>query len=190
MNIQNINWFALVGGVLTLLVIPVSYISPWWRLSIGQNLIDVNASPVHSVFTFLNTQFTAPLLWALNLSVILFLLVAGIVMLTYSVLATKPYARDLLDFAYKKPLYLIVFFLAGILIVIAILTSFLQLDIPIIGPANITLPSNFTGEAQISVAVNAGFGLAFWLAIAASIMCIIARIYHTRITQQSVPITT
>jgi hypothetical protein len=181
MTVQNINWLALVAGILVLALIPLSFISPWWQLVIGENLLAVKASPVNSNFGFMETNFTAPLLWALNLTVVLVLLAAAVAMIIYAFVAAKPYSKDLLDFAYRKPLYMVIFFIAGLMGTILVLQAALQLDIPIMGTSNITLPSSLTNGADVSVGAVAGFGWAFWLAVAAAAMCIAARIYHRRL---------
>ena len=181
MNVQNINWLALVAGILVLALIPLSFISPWWQIVIGENLLAVKASPVNSNFGFMETNFTAPLLWALNLTVVLVLLAAAVAMIIYAFVAAKPYSKDLLDFAYRKPLYMVIFFIAGLMGTVLVLQAAIQLDIPIMGTSNITLPSSLTNGADVSVGAVAGFGWAFWLAVAAAAMCIAARIYHRRL---------
>jgi hypothetical protein len=67
MQLNKINWFGITGGILTLLVIAVSLYNPWWQLTIGDNLMRVNASPMNTNFGLMCTQFTIPLIYALNL---------------------------------------------------------------------------------------------------------------------------
>jgi hypothetical protein len=181
MNVRDINWLALIAGILVLALIPLSFYSPWWQLIIGENILTVKSSPVNSNFGFMATTLTVPLLWALNLTVVLFLLAAGVAMIVYSFLAAKPYSKDILDFAYRKPLYMVIYFIAGLTGTILVLRAAVQIDIPIMGTSTITLPSSLTNGADISVGASAGFGWAFWLAVAAAAMCIAARIYHRRL---------
>ena len=61
-------------------------------------------------FGLSGSQFTIPLIWALNLITILTFTACGIVMLIYSLVPTKPYAKQLLGFSWKKPLYTVVGF--------------------------------------------------------------------------------
>ena len=103
MQLKKINWFGLVGGILILVVLAVSIYFPWWQLIIGENLLKVNASPVNTNFGLLGTQFTVPIIWALNIGSILTFLTSGIIMLIYSLVPTRSYSKDLLSFAYKKP---------------------------------------------------------------------------------------
>ena len=174
---RSINWFALSAGIVVLIVLVISLYLPWWQLSIGTNLINVNASPVNTNFNVLGTQFTIPLIWALNLVSILTLAASGVVMLIYSLIPTKPYAKDLLSFSYKKPLYAVVGFVVG-LIIIVIGVGHFGLSVPLIGSATLTLPSNWTMGATVSALVSGNFLLPFWLAIVAAALCIVARLYH------------
>jgi hypothetical protein len=174
---RAINWFGVAAGVTTLLVVAVSFFVPWWHLTVGEDLVQVNASPVNTNFGLFGTPFTVPLIWALNLISILTLVASGVIMLLYSVVPTKPYAKELLGFSYKKPLYVLVAFLVG-LIAITSIAGALGLNFPLMGTANVSLPTNFTLGANISASVLAGFLFPFWLAIVAAALCIGARLYH------------
>jgi NADH:ubiquinone oxidoreductase subunit 6 (subunit J) len=177
---RSINWFALSAGIIVLIVLVISLYLPWWRLTIGTNLINVNASPVNTNFNVLGTQFTIPLIWALNLISILTFTASGVVMLIYSLIPTNPYAKDLLSFSYKKPLYAVVGFVVGLVIII-FGVGYFGLNVPLMGSANLTLPSNWTMGATVSALVSGNFLLPFWLAIAGAALCIVARIYHGRL---------
>jgi len=178
-----INWFGVAAGVTTLLVVAVSLFVPWWQLSVGEDLVQVNASPVNTNFGLFGTPFTVPLIWALNLVSILTLVASGAIMLLYSVVPTKPYAKELLGFSYKKPLYVVVAFLATLVALMSIAGA-LGLNLPLMGTANVILPANFTLGASISASVLAGFLFPFWLAITAAALCIGARLYHGRVVAQ------
>lgn len=104
-------------------------------------------------------------------------------MLLYSVVPTKPYAKELLGFSYKKPLYVVVAFLATLVALMSIAGA-LGLNLPLMGTANVILPANFTLGASISASVLAGFLFPFWLAITAAALCIGARLYHGRVVAQ------
>jgi len=181
MQLSQINWFGVAGGALTLIVIAVSLYNPWWQLTIGDNLMKVNASPMNTNFGLLGTQFTIPLIYALNIGSILAFLFSGTFMLIYSVLPMKPYAKDLLGFAWKKPLYSIIFSVAGLAIIILIAQMVLGMQIPLMGTAEVILPSNFTMGASISVLVSSAFQWPFWLAVTAAALCVCARIYHRKL---------
>ena len=181
MNIR-INWLALAAGIATLIMLAISLYSPWWQLTIGENLIKINASPVYTNFGLLGTQFTIPVIWALNLITILTFTACGVVMLVYSLLPTKPYAKQLLSFSYRKPLYTVVSFVVVLLIIVLIAGHF-GLSIPLSGSATFTLPGNLAQGATVSALLSGNFQLSFWLAIAAAALCIAARLYHSRVAK-------
>ncbi len=181
---RSINWFGLSAGIITLIVLVISFYVPWWQLTIGQNLIKVNASPVNTNFgLFGGAQFTVPLIWALNLISILTFTACGLVMLIYSVNPTKSYSKHLLGFSYKKPLYVLISFAAG-LIVIVIIAGFLGMSIPLMGSTTLTLPTQFISSSlSISALVSGSFQLPFYLAIVAAALCIAARLYHRNLAK-------
>jgi hypothetical protein len=181
MQFDRINWFGVAGGALTLIVIVVSLYNPWWQLTIGENLMKVNASPMNTNFGLLGTQFTIPLIYALNIGSILTFLCSGIIMLVYSVIPDKSYAKDLLGFSWKKPLYSVIFSVVGLSVIILIAQTVLGIRIPLIGTNNIILPSQFTMGVNISVLVSSAFQWPFYLAIVAAGLCITARIYHRKL---------
>ena len=181
---RSINWFGLSAGIITLIVLVISFYVPWWQLTIGENLIKVNASPVNTNFgLFGGAQFTIPLIWALNLISILTFTACGVVMLIYSVNPTKSYSKHLLGFSYKKPLYAVVSFAVG-LVVIVIIAGFLGMSIPLMGSATVTLPTKFiSSDLGISALVSGSFQLPFYLAIVAAALCIAARLYHRNLAK-------
>ena len=186
-----INWVGVAAGVFTLLVFAISLYIPWWQITVGDNLLQVNASPVNTNFGFFGEQFTVPLIWALNLTSILTLFASGVMMLIYSFLPTKPYAKQLLGFSYKKPLYILIAFIISLIVTISA-AGFFGLSVPLMGLANVSLPASLTMGAQVSASVLASFLYPFYLAIAAVVLCIAARFYHRSIVknlyQQTQPI--
>jgi hypothetical protein len=192
MQFKQINWFALVGGILILVLLSVSFYFPWWQLIIGDNLLKVNVSPVNTNFGLLGTQFIIPLILALNLGSILTFLISGIVMVIYAFIPTKPYSKDLLSFAYKKPLYAVIMCVAGLLIITFAMRAALGMSVPLTGTGTIILPSSLTMGINLSVVSLAAFQWPFWLAIVAAGLCIAARVYHIKLspTPKKIPQTT
>ena len=179
--LTKFNWFALVGGVTTILLIAVSAVYPWWQLTVGDDLLTVKASPVNMNLGFLDTSFTIPFIFALNMIGILSLLASGVVMLIYSVIPRKSYSMHLLGFGYKKPLYTVLFFVMGLLVTTVICQTVLNLNIPLMGSATSTLSIPLVSGITLTVLLSAGFQWSFWLAIAAAGLCIAARLYHGRV---------
>jgi hypothetical protein len=185
MNIKQINWFALISGILVLFLIPISIYFPWWQLVIGQNLLAVNASPVNTHFNLMGTALSSSLVWAMNLTGILTFLASGIILLIYGLIPTKPYSIDLLSFAYRKPLYTVLLYLVALIIMTVATQAILGKGLPINGTSTLIVPSNLTMGITISVLVSSAFQWPFWLAIATAALCIVARIYHTKLTKSA-----
>ncbi len=77
-------------------------------------------------------------------------------MLLYSCIPTKSYAKDLLGFSYKKPLYVLIFFVLGLIVTVSIAGVF-DLSIPLMGTSNASLPSSLLMGASINAPVSASF---------------------------------
>ena len=179
--LTKFNWFALAGGVTTILVIAVSLVYPWWQLTVGDDLMTVKASSVNMNLGFLDTSFTIPFIWALNMVSILSLLASGIAMLIYSIIPRKSYSKHLLGFGYKKPLYTVLFFVIGLVATTVICQAVLSLNIPLMGSTTSTLPIPFVSGITLTVLLSAGFQWSFWLAIVAAGLCLAARLYHGKV---------
>jgi len=156
--LAKFNWFGLAGGATTLLVIAVSLIYPWWQLTVGDDLMTINASPVNTNFGFLDTSFTIPFIWALNIVSILSLLASGIAMLIYSIIPRKSYSKHLLGFGYKKPLYTVLFFIIGLVVTTIILQAVLSINVPLMGSTTSTLPIPFVSGVTLKKSRPHAFG--------------------------------
>ena len=179
--LTKFNWFALAGGVTTLLVIAVSIVTPWWQLTVGDDLMTVNASPVNMNMGFLDASFNIPFILALNIVSILGLLASAIAMMIYAIIPRKSFSMHLLGFGYKKPLYTVLFFIIGLVATTMICRAVLNLNIPLMGSATSTLPIPLASGITLTVLLAAGFQWSFWLAIVAATLCIAARIYHGKV---------
>jgi hypothetical protein len=186
----KINWVGLAGGVTTIALIIISLFSPWWQITVGEDLVKANVSPLNTNFNFLGNTFTIPLIWALNLSSLLSLVASGIAMLVYSIIPTKPYSKHLLGFAYKKPLFILLLFVIVLFALTQIIQAMFSLSVPLIGSTTATLPESMTYGATIAVLISAEFQWPFWLAAVAAGLCIAARLYHKRVTTVQVSATT
>jgi hypothetical protein len=187
--LTKFNWFGFAGGVTTIVMLAVSMVYPWWQLTVGDNLMTINASPVNTNFGFLGNSLTIPLIWALNVVALLALLLSGIAMIIYSVMPTKSFSKPLLDFGYKKPLFTFLFFVIGLLLFTIILQAVLDFNLPLMGSTTNTLPIPFASGVTITVLLSAGFQWSFWLAAVASGLCIVARLYHKKVAVQKPEIT-
>jgi hypothetical protein len=161
-------------------VLAVSLFIPWWQLTVGDNLFNVNASPVNTSFGLFGNQFTLPIISALNIVSVLIFTTGGLVMLFYSLKPTKSYSRQLLGFSYKKPLFSLIVFVSGLLIFTSIASLF-GIKVPIFGSGTVNVPSGFLMWASVETSVYGSFQLPFWLGVVAATMSIAARLYHGRI---------
>jgi len=180
--LAKINWFGLAGGITTIIVVAVTMLVPWWQLMVGDELLTVNASPVHTNFGFLETGFTIPLIWAFNIVSLLTLVTSGVAMLVYSILPAKTFSKHLLGFGYKKPLFTVLFFVIGLVAVTLILQAVINFNIPLMGSTTNTLPLALGSGVTVSVVMSAGFQWSFWLAVVAAGLCIAARLYHKKVS--------
>ncbi|MCL5877372.1 MAG: hypothetical protein M1540_06130 [Candidatus Bathyarchaeota archaeon] len=178
---RQINYVALVAGVLTLVLIAASVFVPWWQFNVGNPaLASVNFSPVNFNLALFNTILTVPIIWALNLACLLTLLAGGISLLVYSVLPTKSYAKSLLGFGYKKPLYAVILFMVELIVLYLSVTLLTGVNLPLIGSASLQLPDILSGGITVKVAVSAFFNWTFYFAIAVVVLCFAARVYHRK----------
>jgi len=104
-------------------------------------------------------------------------------MLIYSINPLRSNSNKLLSFAYRKPLYSVVLFLAGLILTITVVGSLFSVSVPLIGSQTSTLPADLTKGITLRVLMNAGFQYPFLLAIVASGLCIGARIYHKKLEE-------
>jgi hypothetical protein len=182
----KINIVALVAGVLSLVLVALSWFVPWWQITIGnpgpQAIATVNFSPVNFNFAFFHTMLTVPIIWALNIASLLTLLAGGIALVAYAVMPTKSYSKQILGFGYKKPLYALILFIIELVVLYFSATMISGISFPIMGSGVLSLPASLApGGISISVAVSTAFGWTFFFAIAVVVMCVAARFYHRKI---------
>lgn len=184
-----INYVALTAGILTVILVAVSAYIPWWQFNVGNPAFaSVNFSPVNFNFALFGNIITAPLIWALNLAALLTLLSGGIALLIYSLIPTKSYAKQLLGFGYKKPLYALILFSIALLIMYFSVTTLSGFNFPLMGSGEVGLPAAIApGGVGVSVQVSSALLWPFYLAIAVAALCIVARIYHRKMTPPNAP---
>jgi hypothetical protein len=178
---MKVNWFGLAGGVTVFALIAVSFVVPWWQLVVGDGLMTTNVSPLNTNFDLFGSSVSVPLIFALNVASLISLSAGGIIMLIYSVRPLGRHSVRLLGFAYKKPLYSVVFFLAGLVVTIAVVGSLFSISVPLLGSQTSVLPAEFTQGVSLRVLMSAGFQWPFLLAITSAGFCIGARIYHSKV---------
>ena len=171
-----------------ILLVAVSVFVPWWQLRVGDSVVAANVSPIYTNFDLIGNSFTVPLVFAINLSCILLSVAGGVVMLLYSVMPTKPYAKRLLGFSYRTPLLFIIVFVIGLFVLTFLIQALFGFSVPIVGSTVIQLPQYMMPEGMnVSVQLSADFLWPFYLAIVSAVLCIVARVYHSRLTPFSSP---
>ncbi len=186
----KMNWFGLTGATLIIVVIAASFFVPWWQLTAGEDIVKINVSPVNTNFNFVDSSFTVPIIWALNIASLLSLITGAVLLLIYSVAPTKSYSKHLLGFAYKKPLYAVIFSIIIPFLIILLVNNMFKLNVPLVGSAQTVLPTNLTYGSVISVHLTAEFLWPFYLAAFTAGICIAARLYHRKIVGSQTPIST
>ena len=166
---RPINLIALIAGALTLVLIAISVFVPWWKFTVGTgnpSIATVNFSPINLNFALFGNGLTIPLIWAMNLASLLTLLSGGMVMLVYAVLPTRQYSKKMLGFAYKKPLYAVIFFVIEIVVLSLLVKSIAGFGFPMLGTTTLKLPANMAPNGvSISANVSAAFEWPFYMGI-------------------------
>jgi hypothetical protein len=194
-----VNWFGLASGVLMLVVVCLSVFTPWWQLQIGSNLATINANPFYTNFGFLGLNFVIPILFAIGIGLMVLFTISGALLIVYSAKPTKSYGKELLCYGYKPPIYIVVGFIVGLVIVAYVIPGIFnviskgQLNIatpifPLIGTSTTQLPAGMFGSSggasiQIGVTLTAAFQYTFYLAVVAAALAIAARVDHRRIAK-------
>jgi hypothetical protein len=202
---KAINWFALAAGSLSIVLAAASLVVPWWQVTVG-SLATLGWSPVKLSINVSGFSLAVPVLTVIGVIFTLFIVVPGIVLIIYSVFPTKPYAKHMLGFAYKKPLGVFILFLAVLLLLAnsgtiaaalfhgslgsALTTSGLpisslpisslpisSLNMPLWGTRTFSLSLSALG---ISIPISTSIQWTFWLAAVVAALCVAARIYHRK----------
>jgi len=189
MKVNQVNWFGLTGGIMIVgvVILSAAFAYPWWELTVGQEFLKADVSPLNTHFSVFGTVMTIPLIWVLNITCLLSLIASAIAILIYSVVPTRSYSKHLLGFAYKKPLFTLLLFVIGIFAIAFVFGALLQISFPVAGSTTLTVPASMSGSTTIKMPIVTGFTWVFWLAVAATVLCIAARVYHRRIALTAPP---
>ncbi len=192
LRVKGVNWFAFVGGALTLVLAVASLFVPWWQVTVGQTLAKVGFSPVNLSTNIVGYSVALPIIVAVSWMFMVLLVSAGVVLVVYSVMPSKPYSKRLIGFAYKKPLGTLIAFLVLLVLMTNSGTIFgmmlgssslsgADLNVPWTGAKTLQLPSSMTQGTVRGITVSAEFGWTFWLAVAVAGLCVAARLYHKKL---------
>jgi hypothetical protein len=190
----KVSWIGIAAGVSTLVLIAVSLFVPWWRFTAGTPpprmpyFAEVNFSPINLNFYVNGTPINIPLIWAMNMVTLLSLLAGGIIMLIYSVLPAKPYAKKLLRFGYNKPLMAVILFVVELVVLSLSTKAIVGVNFPLMGSAILRFPQSIIGtEILANISVAAMFQWPFYFAIGVTALCVAARLYHGKLMRSPPP---
>jgi hypothetical protein len=133
-----------------------------------------------------------PIIVTISWIFMVMLVSAGIVLVVYSIVPTKPYSKRLLGFAYKKPLGTLIAFVVLMLLMTNAGTisetvlgssrlSGADLNIPWAGAKTLQLPSSMSQGMLGGIAISAEIEWTFWLAFTVAVLCVGARLYHKKL---------
>ena len=192
LRVNRVNWFALVGGALTIVLAASSLFVPWWQITIGQTLAKVGFSPVNLGTNIVGYSVVLPIVTAIGCMFFLLLVSAGIVLIIYSIIPGRPYSKRLLSYAYKKPLGTLIAFIVLMLfvtnagIIFGMMAgssgkSGADLNVPWVGAKTLKLPSSMSQGILRGIAISTEFEWTFWLAVSVGVLCVAARLYDKKL---------
>jgi len=192
------NWFALATGALMLVTVASSLHSPWWRAEIGSGLITVNADPFYTSFKVFGVSYVIPIIFVLNVGLTALFVASGIALVVYTIEQEKGYSKHLLSFGWRRPLYVVVGFVAVLVLslhviplVVNTIARAVEVStpmVPLMGSSIIRLPSNVLNiPAQVSITVTTTFTHSFFLGVATVALAITTRACHRRMSSANKP---
>lgn len=180
MEFREVNWPGLACSIsaATIFLLSVLYAAPWWRVTIGDGMGQAEISPLDYKANLAGASIEVPIIWFLNIGSKLTMVSCAVAMFLYSVTTRKSFSRQLLGFAYKKPLLLLGLFAVTLVVSTMYVETFLGVYVPLMGTANVLFSA---GGVTASVPVSTSFTWVFWLAVATAVLALVAKIYDLRV---------
>jgi len=181
--LKSINWVGVVAGIL---MITLPFAGPWWRLTIGTGAVDVAISPFNINMTAFGQPIESTLVRYVCFGVTLTVIIAGLFMLSASLLPERWWSKRLIRFGAMKVLWMIVFFIVMIALMALVVNKFLVgmepklsgFSVPYISGSTI---STLTMEdVTVTMSITASLTGAFTLAVVVAILGVGTRIYQRR----------
>jgi len=180
----RMNVPGIIAGLLT---IALPFLGAWWHLTLGTDALVVSAAPFEVVTSIFGEKMTSPLFWWFCLGLKLGVIYVGAVLLAGSVLITSDdhtaIAEELIRFGSTKLMYLVIMFVAALLIAITLANQSSGLV-----PFRINLPyligrdviSASAEGARITIPIDMKLTGAFGVSVLAATLGIVARIYQKK----------
>lgn len=178
----SINIPGVIAGVLTLIL---PFLGAWWILTIGTDAIVVNAAPFEVRTVILGNDIASPLFEWFCLGLKLVVMYLGVLLIAGSVLPamgqSEEIARILIRFASRKLFWLVLIFVASLIVFITIANQSathlpIQGHLPyLVGTDRVSVDVENVGiAASISMKLTSAFGVA----VVAAILGIYSRIFQ------------
>ena len=146
----------------------------------GDDLGVIGLSPMDVRIEVLGESPDIPMMFYLTLGMKLTLVASAAAMAIYSLATTRAWYGNLLGFGYKKPIWVTLLFVVAVFALTYIGGLLAPIKIPLAGRSVASLDLPPVG-GRIEIPIAAGFTATFYLAIAAVVLALVARIYHGRI---------
>ncbi len=184
---RGVNWPGIFAGML---IIALPFLGTWWRFMLGTGAVVMALSPFGVYVSIFGETMSSPLFWWLILGLKLGVVYLGVLLLTGSVLSVSnrhaAIAELFVRFSARKLLWLVVAFVAALLIFIVLVNQLPEL----VGlPFRLQLPyligsSSFsTGVEgmQLTIPISMCFTRAFVIAVVAAALGVVAWLYQKRL---------
>ena len=184
--LKQLNWFGLATGIF---MIGFGALAPaWWNVNLGGEAVTVEYSPFDISMTAFGVPMTSTLISFLCLGARVMITVAGGLMVLGSVLTQKWWSEKLVKFGSLKLLWMVVMLIIFAAVIPPVVEMFAgqvttgadtRLNLPILaGSSTVTAQmDNVTLSAPITMTLTN----AFFFAVIASALGVVARIYHRRL---------
>lgn len=184
---RKVNWPGAIAGVF---VIALPFLGMWWKFMLGTGAVTMLLSPFGVEMNIFGETMSSPLFWWLCLGLKLGVVYLGVLLLTGSVLSVSEryaaIAEQFVRFSARKLLWLVVAFVALLLIVIVLvnqLPGMFGLSSPLQLPYLVgekVIPINLE-VMHLTIPIYMGFTQAFVIAVIAAALGVYARIYQKRL---------
>ena len=194
---RRINWLGVIAGALTL---ALPFMGTWWRLTLGMDAASALVSPFGVEMSLFGEEaISSPLFWWFCLGLKLGVVYLGVLLLVGSVLSISDrrvaIAEQLVRFSARKLLWLVVAFVAALVIVITLVNQSSEIFGSLIGDIPFQLQSalpylsgegSITGGSEdmgmyLSIPISMELTRAFAMAVLAAALGIASMIYQKRL---------
>jgi len=188
LNIKLVNWPGLACAVTatTLILLSFLYASPWWQAEVGDDVARANLSPLDYNADLIGTSIEIPILWFINLSCKLAFIACAVAFFVYSLAPRKSYSKNLLNFAYKKPIIIFILFVVMLVVASYIIGNFTGIGVPLYGASALSMS---VGGVTANIPISTSFTWVFWLAAATAVLALVAKIYDWKVISPAFPTT-